>query len=173
MTPESLDVMLGSQNPDNKYFLKHVHMMIIDEVHLFLHDDRGLQLSYLRRRLAMQSSHGMRYKPLHCLLRLTMQKISYGFLILTKNAFYYQQSVARKLQPCWVHIEDEEQELTLFFDDLYHRSGCKKLLVFANSRKKCEQLYEILNQEGVFLSKSFFTLLEFIYSRKKIHRVFI
>ena len=40
---------------DNKYFLKHVRMMIIDEVHVFLHDDRGHQLSYLRRRLEMQS----------------------------------------------------------------------------------------------------------------------
>ena len=96
-----------------------------------------------------------RYKPLHCLRLLTMQKISCGFLILSKPPFYYKQSVARKLQPCWVHIEDEERELTLFFDDLYRRSGCKKLLVFANSRKKCEQLYDILNQKGVFSQKVF------------------
>lgn len=55
MTPESLDVMLGSSNPDNKYFLKHVHIMIIDEVHVFLHNDRGQQLAYLHRRLGMLS----------------------------------------------------------------------------------------------------------------------
>src|SRR3990167_8385693 len=72
------------------------------------------------------------------------------FFNLREPPFFYKQSVARKLQPCWVHIEDEEQELTLFFDDLYHRSGCKKLLVFANSRKKCEQLVDMLSQESVF-----------------------
>src|SRR3990167_10875353 len=56
MTPESLDVMLGSQNQDNKYFLKHVHTIIIDEVHVFLHQDRGYHLAYLRHRLALQSN---------------------------------------------------------------------------------------------------------------------
>jgi Lhr-like helicase len=153
MTPESLDVMLGSPNQDNKYFLKHVHMMVIDEVHVFLHDDRGHHLSYLRRRLAMQSSASLQTVALSATIDDAEDIVR--FFNLKKSAFYYKQSVARKLQPCWVHIEDEKRELTLFFDDLYRRSGCQKLLVFANSRKKCEQLYEVLNQEGFFSKKVF------------------
>ena len=153
MTPESLDVMLGSQNQNNKYFLQHVHMMIIDEVHVFLHSDRGRQLSYLHRRLAMQSIGSLQTIALSATID-NAEEIT-QFFNLNKAPFYFKQSVARKLRPCWVHIEDEERELTLFFDDIYHRSGCKKLLVFANSRKKCEQLYDILNQEGVFSQKVF------------------
>jgi Lhr-like helicase len=153
MTPESLDVMLGSSNQDNKYFLKHVHMMIIDEVHVFLHDDRGRQLSYLHRRLAMQSIGSLQTVALSATIDNAEDVIQ--FFNLDKTSFYFKQSVVRKLQPCWVHIEDEERELTLLFDDLYRRSGCKKLLVFANSRKKCEQIYDILNQEGVFSRKVF------------------
>lgn len=153
MTPESLDVMLGSPNQDNKYFLKHVHMIIIDEVHMFLHDDRGRQLSYLHRRLAMQSIGSLQTIALSATIDNAEDIMR--FFNLNKTPFYYKQSVARKLQPCWVNIEDEERELTLFFNDLYRRSGCKKLLVFANSRKKCEQLYDILNQEGVFSQKVF------------------
>ena len=123
MTPESLDVMLGSQNQDNKYFLKHVHMMIIDEVHVFLHDDRGHQLSYLHRRLAMQSIGSLQTIALSATIDDAEDIMR--FFNLKKTAFYYKQSVARKLQPCWVHIEDEERELTLFFDDLYRRRAVK------------------------------------------------
>jgi Lhr-like helicase len=151
MTPESLDVMLGSPNQDNKYFLKHVHMMIIDEVHVFSQDDRGYHLSYLRRRLAMQSIASLQTVTLSA--TIGDAKAIMRFFNLKKSAFYFKQSVARKLQPCWVHIENEERELPLFFDDLYRLSGCQKLLVFANSRKKCEQLYDVLNQEGFFSQK--------------------
>jgi len=153
MTPESLDVMLGSSNQDNKYFLKHVHMMIIDEVHVFLHETRGHQLSYLHRRLAMQSTESLQTVALSATIDNAEDIMR--FFNLNKTCLYYKQSIARSLQPCWVHIEDEERELPLFFDDLYRKSGCKKLLVFANSRKKCEQLYDILNQEGVFSKKVF------------------
>jgi Lhr-like helicase len=152
MTPESLDVILGSSNQDNKYFLKHVHLMIIDEVHVFLHDDRGRQLAYLHRRLAMQSIGALQTVALSATIDNAEDIMR--FFNLNKPVFYYKQSVPRKLKPCWVHIEDEERELTLLFDDLYLRSGCKKLLLFANSRKKCEQLYDILNQ-GVFSEKVF------------------
>ena len=51
LTPESFDVLLGSQNGENQYFLKHVRILIIDEVHMFLHQDRGYQLAHLRHRL--------------------------------------------------------------------------------------------------------------------------
>lgn len=153
MTPESLDVMLGSANQDNKYFLKHVHLMIIDEVHLFLHDDRGYHLAYLHRRLAMQCVASLQTVALSATIDDAEDVMR--FFNLKKSAFCYKQSVARKLQPCWVHIEDEERELTLFFDDLHRRSGCQKLLVFANSRKKCEQLFHLLNQEGFFSGKVF------------------
>ncbi|OHE78417.1 MAG: hypothetical protein A3F67_11205 [Verrucomicrobia bacterium RIFCSPHIGHO2_12_FULL_41_10] len=148
MTPESLDVLLGSQNQDNKYFLKRVGMMIIDEVHVFLGDNRGRQLSYLHHRLAMQAEARLQTVALSATIDNAEDIMR--FFNLREPPFFYKQSVARKLQPCWVHIEDEEQELTLFFDDLYHRSGCKKLLVFANSRKKCEQLVDMLSQESVF-----------------------
>jgi superfamily II DNA/RNA helicase len=153
MTPESLDVMMGSQNQDNKYFLKHVGIIIIDEVHVFLHDDRGYQLSYLHRRLARQSIGMLQTIALSATIDNAQDVIS--FFNLNKSAFYYKQFIDRKLHPFWVHIEDEMRELILLFDDIYRKSNCKKLLMFANSRKKCEQLYDILNKEGVFSKKVF------------------
>lgn len=147
LTPESLDVLMGSQNPENKYFLKHVHVLIIDEVHTFLRTMRGSQLSYLRRRLEVRSKGDLQTLTLSATITFP-EDISAFFHL--KNVFYYQQTATRKLEPCWVHIVDERRELVPFFDDLLSRWKCKKLLVFANSRKKCEQLFEILNYEGNF-----------------------
>lgn len=147
LTPESLDVLLGSQNEDNKCFLKNVRMMVIDEVHMFLHNERGHQLFYLRRRLEIQAIGTIQTVAMSATISDSEEIVSFFKL---KNVFYYTQSAARKLQPCWVHLEDEEQELVPFFDDLFLRWGCQKLLVFANSRKRCEQLFDLLNQEGLF-----------------------
>ncbi|MCC6127944.1 MAG: DEAD/DEAH box helicase, partial [Chlamydiae bacterium] len=147
LTPESLDVLLGSHNPENKYFLKHIRVLIIDEVHTFLWTERGTQLSYLRRRLEVQSKGNLQTLTLSATIGDPDEINSFFHL---KNVFYYQQSTPRKLEPCWVHIVNEKRELISFFDDLLSRWKCKKLLVFANSRKKCEQLFEALNYEGKF-----------------------
>jgi superfamily II DNA/RNA helicase len=147
LTPESLDVLLGSQNEDNKYFLKHVRIMIIDEVHVFLHEDRGYQLSHLRHRIAIQAIGTLQT----AVLSATISDLEQAALFFKlNNVFYYKQDTRRKLQPCWVYLEEEEQELVPFFDDLSQRFGCRKLLVFANSRKKCEQLFNLLSQNGTF-----------------------
>ncbi|MCB1181287.1 MAG: DEAD/DEAH box helicase [Chlamydiia bacterium] len=147
LTPESLDVLMGSQNLENKYFLKHVRILIIDEVHIFLRTERGLQLSYLRHRLEVQSRGNLQTLTLSATIA-SPEDISSFFHL--NNVFYYQQPLTRKLEPYWVHILDERREWVPFFDDLLSCWRCKKLLVFANSRKKCEQLFEILSYEGSF-----------------------
>lgn len=147
LTPESLDVLLGSRNRDNRHFLKHVRILIIDEVHMFLHDMRGCQLSHLRRRLKLQSTGALQTLTLSATISDPKEITLYFGL---ENAFCYRQAATRELTPCWVHLEDEKRELVPFFDDLLLRWGCKKLLVFANSRRKCEQLFELLNREGLF-----------------------
>lgn len=147
LTPESLDVLLGSQNQDNKQFLNHVRIMIIDEVHVFLHEDRGHQLSYLRHRLTIQTKASLQTILLSATIS-NLENAAQWFNL--KTVFYYKEASTRTLQPCWVHLENEEEELVPFFDDLHQRFGCRKLLVFANSRKKCEQLYDALSHAGVF-----------------------
>lgn len=147
LTPESLDVLLGSQNLDNKHFLKHVRMMVIDEVHTFLHEERGYQLSYLRRRLEIQSMAAVQTVALSATIA-DLEEVALFFKL--KNVFYYKQAAVSKMQTYWVHLEDEERELVPFFNDLFQRFGCQKLLVFANSRKKCEKLFDLLSQEGIF-----------------------
>jgi superfamily II DNA/RNA helicase len=147
LTPESLDVLLGSQDPDNKYFLKQLRLMIIDEVHIFLHEDRGYQLSYLRHRIAIQAGNHLQT----ILLSATIPNLEEAALFFKiRDVFYYKQDSTRELCPTWVHIEDQSEELLPFFEDLCQRLGYRKLLVFANTRKKCEELFELLNQSNIF-----------------------
>lgn len=146
MTPESLDVLLGTQNQEDKHFLKHVRAMIIDEVHVFIDNERGYQLAYLICRLERQ--FGVRLQIMALSATMTCAADVVQFFKLKTNVFCCMQPANRELQPHWVHLEDEE--LTPFFDDLYLRWGCKKILVFANTRKRCEELYNLLNQKGRF-----------------------
>lgn len=55
-TPESLDVMLGSSNPDLRGFLFRVETIIIDEVHSFIYQYRGRHLVYLPTRLERRAN---------------------------------------------------------------------------------------------------------------------
>lgn len=153
MTPESLDVMLGSPNREDQYFLQKVQVIILDEVHVFLHHERGDQLAYLCQRMTVRSKRPLQMMALSATIDNPEEIVR--LFNLKKPPFYSKQSTSRTLQPHWVHIEDEERELPQLFNDLYHQSSCRKLLVFANSRKKCEELYNILNQEGVFSKKIF------------------
>lgn len=146
MTPESLDVLLGTQNQEDRYFLKHVRAVIIDEVHVFFHSERGHQLTYLLRRLEKQTGAILQTIALSATMTC-VDEISRFFRLKT-DVFYYEQPANREMQPHWVHLED--QELTTFFDDLYLRWGYRKILVFANTRKRCEELYDLLNHGGRF-----------------------
>lgn len=147
LTPESLDVLLGSKNQENKYFLRHVRILILDEIHTFIRTERGSQLFYLKRRLEAQLKGDLQTLALSATIA-NPEEISSFFRL--NDVFYYRKSATQILEPRWVHILNERQELVPFFDDLLSRWKCKKLLVFANSRKKCEQLFEILNHEGSF-----------------------
>ncbi|NGX60082.1 MAG: DEAD-box ATP-dependent RNA helicase RhpA [Chlamydiae bacterium] len=151
MTPESLDVLLGSNNQSNQHFTKHIHVMIVDEVHVFIHNDRGHQLSYLRKRLERQSLAPLQTVALSATLADPNDIVR--LLDLKKNVFSYKQSATHKLQPCWVHLKDLEHELSPFFDDLYLHWGCKKILAFANTRRKCEEVHHLLNKSGLFSQK--------------------
>lgn len=147
LTPESLDVLLGSPNPENKMLLKSVRILIIDEVHTFLRTERGSHLSYLKQRLELLAGGSLQTLTLSATIPNSDEIIS-SFKL--KTVFVYQHPPIRKLVPHWIHMVDERIELVPFFDNLLQKHQCKKILVFTSSRKKCEQLFEILNDQTSF-----------------------
>lgn len=104
LTPESLDVFLGSQNLEHRHFLHHVRALVIDEVHVFLHTERGRQLAYLRHRLSLQCRGRLQTLALSATIG-ELEEIALFFGL--KDLFSYRQSATRTLEPYWVHLQDE------------------------------------------------------------------
>ena len=164
-TPESFDVLLGSQNIENHAFVKRTRFLIIDEVHTFLHHNRGKQLSYLCHRLQLISRFPLQTITLSATIVNSDSVIS--FFKLSNSAFCYQEPNVRQLQANWVFLKNEENELPLFIEDLHKRMGYQKILVFANTRKDCERLHSLMNLHGPFAQK---TLLHYSNLSTKVRR---
>ena len=59
-----------------------------------------------------------------------------------------RSAVQRQIQPRLVHLQREDEELVAFIDDLVERFGHRKLLLFANSRSRCDRLFALLRHQG-------------------------
>jgi Lhr-like helicase len=145
-TPESLDVMLGSPNREVRDLLQRVNVLIIDEVHQFLAGYRGRHLAYLVQRLAQRGRHRLQKIALSATVaELEAIKIAFGF---QPDTVCVRSGVQRQIQPRLVHLQREDEELVAFIDDLVERFGHRKLLLFANSRSRCDRLFALLCHQG-------------------------
>src|SRR5262249_41236297 len=68
---------------------------------------------------------------------------------LHANAVYMHSAVQRQIQPHLVHLQREAEDIVALIDDLVQRFGYRKLLLFANSRSRCDRLFALLRQHGL------------------------
>ena len=147
-TPESLDVMLGSSNQDLRGFLTRVRTVIIDEAHSFIHQYRGRQLVYLLQRLERRI--GSRVQRIALSATLADPEEVGRFLGCSPDTVFLADKVSREIVPRLVHLENDEQELIGLLDDLYREWDYHKILIFANSRGRCDKIFGLLNRLGSF-----------------------
>ncbi|MCD6186134.1 MAG: DEAD/DEAH box helicase [Deltaproteobacteria bacterium] len=147
-TPESLDVMLGSANPDLKGFLFRVGTVIIDEVHPLIHQYRGRHLVYLFTRLERRTGRVLQKIAMSATIARVDAVIDFfNFSINTQRII---TDVKRKIIARLLHIKQEESELPALLNDLYDTWQYRKILVFVNSRAACDRLLGIVNKTGRF-----------------------
>ena len=72
-------------------------------------------------------------------------KMAFGF---RPDTVYVRSGVQRQIQPRLVYLQREDEELVAFVDDLVERFGHRKLLLFANSRSRCDRLFALLHHQG-------------------------
>ncbi len=147
-TPESLDVMLGSSNREVRAFLSRVSMLVVDEVHQLAQGYRGRHLAYLLQRLERRRKRRLQKMALSATLE--GPEAIREHLGLQPQALWISNAVERQIQPHLIHLKQEPNELVAFIDDLAQRFGARKLLLFANSRSRCDQLFGWLRQRGYF-----------------------
>jgi superfamily II DNA/RNA helicase len=148
-TPESLDVMLGSSNADLQKFLLRVHTVIIDEVHPFIHQYRGCQLVYLLQRLERRTKRQLQKIALSATIA-DPETVS-RFLNFNLSTIFLSDSLNRQIQSRLIHLKDNERELVAFMNDLHREWNYQKILIFANSRSRCDKIFTLLNQQGLFM----------------------
>ncbi len=147
-TPESLDVMLGSSNEDLRGFLARVRTVIIDEAHSFIHQYRGRQLVYLLQRLERRT--GQRVQRIALSATLADPKEVGRFLVCSPDTVSLADKVSREIVPRLVHLKNDEQELIGLVDDLYREWDYRKILLFANSRGRCDKIFGLVNRLSSF-----------------------
>jgi ATP-dependent Lhr-like helicase len=149
-TPESLDVMLGSQN-NQRDRLQTVQAVIIDEVHQFYQTHRGYQLILLLERLKRLTK-----SPLQRLLLSATaaqpEKMAAWFQGSDEPFTVVQIPGGRDMQVTLEHLTaasgDEFKQGQAVIDIIRpilqeHR----KVLLFANSRNECDWLYWKLHDQ--------------------------
>ena len=151
-TPESLDVTLGSSNADLRGFIGRAQTVIIDEVHPLVHRYRGQQLAYLLERLARRSAFSVQKIALSATIADVDAVIR--FFSFRPDTVRVIAPVQREIVPHLVHLKNDEGELVALLDDLYDVWAYRKVLLFANSRSRCDKLFALLNHEGRFRGRA-------------------
>ncbi len=147
-TPESLDVLLGSRNPELREFVSQTGVIVIDEVHPLVYQYRGQHLSLLLNRLERRTGKSLQKIALSATIA-DMDAIV-RFFGFKPDAVRMTEDVRKEIDPHLVHLKEEESELIALFDDLYGSFAYRKILVFANSRSACDRLFSALDRRGRF-----------------------
>jgi len=142
-TPESLEVILFRR--DSK--LKNIHAIILDEVHLLYNTQRGLQLSILLQRLKKEVDRNLQWAALSATMS-NPQHIKDFLFGKNEDAVFIHDSTRREID-AYIRIIDSKEDLKNFFKFIMGPKHAK-YLVFANSRRECEELANILTSNADF-----------------------
>jgi len=140
-TPESLDVMLFRGDKA----LERVHAIVLDEIHLLYNTQRGLHVSILLNRVKQKLDHSLQWVAISA----TIYNLAYirdFFFGISEVAVFLENSTKREIDPqirILKSIDQLKELLIKIFASRYERG---KFLIFANSRRECEQIATVLNE---------------------------
>lgn len=144
-TPESLDVMLGSENAKDRNRLLTIRVVVVDEVHQFYQSHRGYQLVLLLERLKRLTQAPIQ----RLLLSATVaepERMATWFQGSDRPFEIVQVPGGRALQVILDRCSAGGGEEFRQGDAVVELVRCiihehRKVLLFANSRNECDWLY--------------------------------
>jgi ATP-dependent helicase Lhr and Lhr-like helicase len=147
-TPESLEVLIFRRDGA----LASVKAVVIDEVHLLYNTQRGLQLSTLIRRLSQLTAHQVQWAALSATIG---QLAAIRDFLFGANAqcTFLEGKTTRAIDALVKRAAAPEAFVSIINRMLGGGSG--KLLVFANSRRQCEELASSLQSHSGLQSSVF------------------
>lgn len=147
ITPESLEAMLSLRSEEAKILFAGTKWVIIDEIHSFLSNNRGLQLKSLLERMQRY----MNANPRFIGMSATLHREDYS---LAKNFFNNGRQTKVLLDKSKNHLivtksyhpKNIRGNSPKALQEIYGYSQKESMLVFPNSRKQVESLSVALNR---------------------------
>lgn len=140
ITPESIEAMLSYRQNEAKSMFSSVEYVIIDEIHNFLDNNRGLQLRSLIERVEKYIKNDPRFIGMSA----TLNKEDYvkvkDFFKTSRNTVVLLDKTKNDLEITTSFNENG------YINEIYDYSQEETMLVFPNSRKIVEELSVELNK---------------------------
>lgn len=142
-TPESLEAML-MRNPGNiKKIFSDLRYIVIDEVHYFMNDDRGLQLLCILERMQRLIKKEPRRIGLSATLgdyKLAEKWLNSGTMRKCQTPRVEEEKRKIRLGIKYFEIEEKENETSIldYYYELYEKTLNKKCIIFSNSKSEVE-----------------------------------
>lgn len=138
-TPESLDVRIGKKHPR----ITDVAAIVLDEIHLLINTQRGLQLAFLLARLENLLGH----PPQVVALSATVAEpsaVSRFFCPSRDELEIVDEPGGSKDRRWQIRIDIDRTGMAELMGRLSHSGSHTKALVFTNSRRECDALADAL-----------------------------
>lgn len=142
-TPESLDVMVGKQQEA----LRTVQAVVIDEIHLLMNTQRGLQLAVAVHRLELWIGHPLQVVGLSATLGDPFSV--WGFFRPQTQPTIIDDDSADRATRLQIRLKVTPKALAGLMRRL-SPEGPAKILVFTNSRRLCDTVAEELRSSSGF-----------------------
>ena len=166
-TPESLEVMLISSRQEPRGLLKNVRVVIVDEIHAFAGDDRGIHLLAVVERISALAGRELQRIGLSATVGNPDELLGWlaGHCAGPKEVVVSETGVAQA--DVSLDYVGNLENAALLISRLHHG---QKRLVFCDSRRRVEELALNLKTRGVsaFVSHSSLSLEQ----RREAERVF-
>ena len=142
-TPESLEAMLMRNTGNIVKLFSDLRYIVIDEVHYFMNDDRGLQLLCILERIQRIIQKEPRRVGLSATLgdyELAKNWLSSGTTRKVNLPDVGTEKRKIKLGVKYFEIEDKENGASIldYYKELYEKTLDKKCIIFSNSKAEVE-----------------------------------
>jgi ATP-dependent Lhr-like helicase len=146
-TPESLDVMIS-----NKYeLIKTAQAIVLDDIHEVYGTPRGLHLKVLLKRLESYCGHGLQRIAMSATIA-SPESIATWMLDTAEDCSTIVDK-AQKNVFYWLKNGKVADVPAIVYEEM--RKGYRKILIFANTRKECDDIYKELKVYSAFKDRIF------------------
>lgn len=139
ITPESLESMITNKPGNIVKLFSNLKYIVIDEIHSFIGNPRGIQLKSLLSRISQLISH--KFSVIELSATIGDYNEAKEFTGNPDNTHVLLDRTAKEIKPQFKYFYNDNTDLPLsLIKDLYLETCNNKVLIFPNNRGKSEEI---------------------------------